>query len=111
MTPSTASPDRGPLMRDITSPKWLYVKAVLFLVAGLLASALLLAESPTLRTAVLLVIAVWSFCRLYYFAFYVVEHYIDPGYKFAGLLDFVRHVRRRTTPARPADGPIQKPAA
>lgn len=29
-------------------------------------------------------IAVWSFCRLYYFGFYVIERYIDPSYRFSG---------------------------
>jgi len=97
-------------MRDITSPTWLYVKGALFLVLGLLASALLLVETPTLQTAILLAIAIWSFCRLYYFLFYVVEHYIDPGYKFAGLVDFVRYVRRRRR-AGPSDGGVNTPAA
>jgi hypothetical protein len=55
----------------------------------------LLIESPTLQTVLLLAIAVWSFCRAYYFAFYVVEHYVDPGYKFAGLTDFARYALRR----------------
>jgi hypothetical protein len=97
-------------MRDITSPTWLYIKGVLFLIAGLLASGLLLFESPTLLTALLLAIAIWSFCRLYYFAFYVIEHYIDPGYKFAGLVDFVRYVRRRKR-AGPPSGGLDTPAA
>jgi hypothetical protein len=73
-----------------------------------LASALLLVESPTFQTAILLAIAVWCFCRAYYFAFYVIEHYIDPGYKFAGLTDFVRYAFRRRKPAappEPAPGP------
>jgi hypothetical protein len=99
-------------MRDITSPTWLYVKGALFLVLGLLATALLLVESPTLQTAILLVIAVWSFCRLYYFAFYVIEHYIDPSYKFAGLIDFVRYVRRRKRPdlpTAPPESPLRGP--
>jgi hypothetical protein len=87
-------------MRDITSPAWLYVKGALFLLCGLFASALLLVESPTLLTAFLLVVAIWSFCRLYYFAFYVIEHYVDPEYRFAGITDFVRYiVRRRRGPA------------
>jgi hypothetical protein len=90
-------------MRDITGPKWLYVKGVLFLVCGLFASALLLIESPMFQTAFLLAIAVWSFCRLYYFAFYVIEHYIDPGYKFAGLTDFARYLLRRRKPAVPGE--------
>ena len=82
-------------MRDITSPKWLYAKGALFPFTGLFAATLLLVESPTLLTAFLLVVAIWSFCRLYYFAFYVIEHYIDPQYKFAGLTDFVRYVWQR----------------
>jgi hypothetical protein len=40
---------------------------------------------------VLLVIAIWCFCRVYYFAFYVIEHYVDPGYRFAGLVDFMKY--------------------
>jgi len=88
-------------MRDITSPRWLYVKGVLFLICGLFASALILLDSPTLQTAFLLVIAVWSFCRLYYFAFYVIEHNIDPSYAFAGLTDFARYLLRRRKPAAP----------
>jgi hypothetical protein len=67
----------------------------------MLASAGLLLEVPTLRTAVLLSVAIWGFCRAYYFAFYVVEHYIDPGYRFAGLWDFTTYVlthRRRGPP-------------
>ena len=35
--------------------------------------------------ASLLAVAVWSFCRAYYFAFYVLERYVDPGFKFSGL--------------------------
>ncbi|EDY16210.1 conserved hypothetical protein [Chthoniobacter flavus Ellin428] len=78
-------------MGDLTNPKAIKLKGVLFLITGVLASALLLMESPTLRTAVLLVIAIWSFCRFYYFAFYVIEHYVDPGFRFAGLGAFLRY--------------------
>jgi len=95
-------------MRDITSPTWLFIKGGLFLLTGFLASFLLLVESPTIQTAILLGLAVWSFCRLYYFAFYVIEHYIDPGYKFAGLTHFARYLvrkRRATAPPQAAPGP------
>ena len=98
-------------MSDITSPKWLYAKGALFLLAGLFASVLLLVESPTLLTAFLLVVAIWSFCRLYYFAFYVIEHYIDPQYKFAGLTDFVRYVWQKRQSASPPNGVTPKPNA
>ena len=72
-------------MSDLKSPTAIYLKGFLFLIAGLTAGGLLIAEAPTLRVAALLPIAIWSFCRAYYFAFYVIEHYVDPGYKFAGL--------------------------
>jgi hypothetical protein len=35
---------------------------------------------------------VWSFCRFYYFAFYVIEHYVDPSYRFSGLLSFALYL-------------------
>jgi uncharacterized membrane protein len=86
-------------MTDLTNPRVIKLKGVLFLVAGLLASALLLVEAPSFRVAILLGIAVWSFCRFYYFAFYVIEHYVDPAFRFAGLGAFFRYlVQRRKTP-------------
>ena len=85
-------------MANITSPKLLYMKGGLFLIAGMIASATLVALHPSIRVAVLLAVAIWSFARAYYFAFYVVQHYVDPGYRFAGLIDFARYAlgsRRR----------------
>jgi hypothetical protein len=82
-------------MKDLRDPRLLYAKGVLFLLGGFLAAGLLLAEAPSWRVAVLLAIAVWCFARAYYFAFYVIEHYIDPSYKFAGLTDFLRYLLRR----------------
>ena len=72
------------------------MKGFLFLCLGILASAMLFWEHPGLREAVLLAIAIWAFARAYYFAFYVVEHYIDPRYKYAGLLSFLLYLARRT---------------
>ena len=68
------------------------LKATLFLLAGVLACALLMMKRPTLRVALLLIVAIWCFCRAYYFAFYVIEHYVDPGHKFSGLIAFVRYL-------------------
>ncbi len=82
-------------MTDIKSPTLLYLKGGLMLAVGLLAAGLLIAEHPDLKTAVLLAVAVWGFCRAYYFVFYVIEHYIDPGYRYAGLMSFVRVSLRR----------------
>jgi hypothetical protein len=76
-------------MRNLTSPTWIKIKGVLLLFLGLLSAALLLFEHPTPRVAVLLTLTVWCFCRFYYFAFYVIQYYVDPSYRFSGLLSFV----------------------
>ena len=82
-------------MKDLTDSRWIKLKGILFLIVGLLSSALLLLEHPELKTALLLAIAVWCFCRFYYFAFYVIEHYVDAGYRFSGLWSFARYLMAR----------------
>lgn len=82
-------------MGDLTNPKWMWLKAALFVVIGVATGALVLAEAPTWRVAVLLALCVWGFCRAYYFAFYVIEHYVDPGYRFSGLISFLRYAVKR----------------
>lgn len=79
-------------MRDLHSPKLIWLKGWLFLFLGLASAALLLLEAPSLKVGVLLALAIWSFCRAYYFAFYVLERYVDPGLKFSGLLALARHL-------------------
>ena len=78
-------------MKDLTNPLWIKLKGILFLLIGIVAVILLFLDSPTWNTAGLIVVAVWSFCRAYYFAFYVIEKYVDPTYKFSGLMSFVRY--------------------
>ena len=78
-------------MRDLTNPTWIKVKGVLFLLAGLLAAGLLLMEHPEWKTGLLLCLTIWCFCRFYYFAFYVIEHYVDPSFRFGGLWDFATY--------------------
>ena len=79
-------------MRNLTNPAWIKAKGALFLFLGLLASTLVLVQRPTLQVGALLIIAIWAFCRFYYFAFYVIEHYVDPAYRFTGLLSFARYL-------------------
>src|SRR5438552_17396918 len=88
------------LFGDLKSPSLIYLKAALFLLAGTVAAGALLAESPTLRTAFLLAVAIGSFCRLYYFAFYVIQKYVDPGYRFAGLGSFLLYLLRKAAKER-----------
>ena len=83
-------------MPDLKNPKLIYAKAVMFLLIGLLsATGILLDSLRPWRTAALLCLAIWSFCRLYYFAFYVIEKYTDPTYRFAGLWSFFQYLMRR----------------
>jgi hypothetical protein len=83
-------------MPDLKDPRLMYLKAGLFLLIGLLACAGILLEAPSMRVALLLAAAIWAFCRLYYFLFYVIERYIDPQARFGGVWDAVKHLARRT---------------
>lgn len=96
--------------RDIRSTRWLYLKAILFLVIGGMAAGLVWLRSPTLLTAGLLLLSAWAFARAYYFAFYVIEHYADPQFRYAGILDLLSYLLRNgawqekaTTGQQPAD--------
>ena len=84
-------------MKDLTSPMWIKVKGTLFLLLGFAAAALLVLEHPSWNTALLLALAIWCFCRFYYFAFYVIEKYVDPGYKFSGLWSFAGYLFKNRT--------------
>jgi hypothetical protein len=81
-------------MKNLT-PRWIVIKAILFFILGIFAAAMIIIESPDWRTVVMLAVAIWSFCRLYYFAFYVIEKYVDPTYKFSGVISFLKYWLRR----------------
>jgi hypothetical protein len=83
-------------MKDLPSTKWMYLKAALFLIIGVSSAALIIADNPSLTIALYLVLLVWSMCRAYYFAFYVIERYIDPTFKFSGLASAVWYIVRRS---------------
>jgi len=80
------------LMGDLKNPRLICLKGLLFLLSGLIAAATLILDHPTLRTGLLLALCVWSFARFYYFAFYVIERYVDRSYRFAGLLSAARYL-------------------
>lgn len=85
-------------MADIKNPTIIWIKGILFLLLGLLASVLLVLHAPGFTVALLLCLSVWAFCRFYYFAFYVIQHYVDSEYRFSGLLSFLHYAvckRRR----------------
>lgn len=85
------------IWRDLKSHQAIIVKGFLFLALGLLSAAMLLAFAPDWKVGVLLAISIWGFCRFYYFAFYVIEHYVDREFKFAGLIAFFRYLYQRKT--------------
>jgi len=85
-------------MADLKNKKLIYFKGFLFLFGGLLACMGIVLEQPTLKVVVLLAAAIWCFARAYYFAFYVIEHYVDGRYKFAGLVSFVRYLLGKQNP-------------
>ncbi len=82
-------------MQDIKNPRLLWLKGGLFLFIGIVSSVLLFLDVPTLRTLLLLSLATWGFCRAYYFAFYVIEHYVDDRFRFSGLMSFVAYALRK----------------
>jgi len=82
-------------MSDLTNPRLIYLKGFLFLLCGGMSAGILILDSPTLKTALLVTLTAWCFARFYYFAFYVIQHYVDPSYRFAGLWSFMRYLMSR----------------
>jgi hypothetical protein len=81
-------------MHNLTSARAIHLKGALFLVLGALSSVLLILDSPRARTVLLLAACVWAFARAYYYAFYVIEHYVDDGFRYSGLGSLVRYAVR-----------------
>ena len=86
------------MVTDLKSKTAIYLKAILFLVIGVTSAMLLIAQNLTLQTLILVALVIWSFCRAYYFAFYVIEHYVDPNFRFAGLFAFAKYLINRRAP-------------
>ncbi len=80
------------VFRDLKSPTWIHVKGWLFLVLAIIASTGLLVQFFSLQNIALLAIALWAACRWYYYMFYVIEKYVDPEFKFAGLSSVVNYL-------------------
>jgi hypothetical protein len=81
-------------VREIACVALLITKALLFVALGGIAAGLLWVRSPSLTTLLLLVLCVWAFARSYYFLFYVIEHYVDPAFRFSGVASALRHLWR-----------------
>jgi hypothetical protein len=77
------------MLQDLKSSKLIHLKGWLFLFIGILCALLIILETASYQIALLLIFCIWGFCRFYYYVFYVIEKYIDPSYKFSGLISFL----------------------
>ena len=82
------------LFSDIKSPLLLGLKAGLFGLLVVTSTIMLVLTNNRGYEIALLVICVWSACRLYYFSFYVLDHYAG-GDKNASLFAMVLKVSRK----------------
>jgi hypothetical protein len=79
-------------VRDLESRRWIVAKGALFLFLVLACSGLLYTAAPSWRTAFLLLVLTWSAARFYYFLFYVLEKYVDPSLRYAGVLSLLQAI-------------------
>lgn len=82
-------------MADLTSKKLIVAKGILFLMIALISSALILIQLPSWNTALLLGCLIWASCRFYYFLFYVLEKYVNPALRYAGIIALIQAILRR----------------
>ena len=68
----------------------------MFLAIVLMCGYLLWAQAPSLKTAALVCVLVWSSSRFYYFLFYVLERYVDPTLRYAGILALMQAILRKS---------------
>ena len=83
-------------MANIESPFWLWIKGGLFVAIGCLCLVFVAMVTQSVQLVAVCCLAIWAFCRAYYFAFYVIENYIDPKFRFAGLLSVLGYHGNRT---------------
>lgn len=79
-------------MADLKSKRLIYLKGFLFLIILLFALGLIIYETRSWQIVILLLLVVWASARLYYFMFYVIEKYVDPSYRFAGIVSFLQYL-------------------
>lgn len=72
------------LVADLPS-RWIVLKGLLFGVLVLMSALGLILRDPHWQTLLLVGVLGWACARGYYFLFYVIERYLDPAYRFAGV--------------------------
>lgn len=83
------------MLGDLKSKKLIVAKGLLFALCLVLSAGALWLRDPSLVTALLLATLVWSSARFYYFLFYVLQTYVDPALKYAGLWAMLRELSKR----------------
>lgn len=92
-------------MTDLKSKKLIACKGFLFIGIAVLSGGLLFARQPDPRTAFLVMVLIWASARAYYFLFYVLHEYVDPRYKYAGLLSMLQWIKNdKADGGGPAEG-------
>lgn len=82
-------------IKDLKRIELIYAKAVMFLLIILMAVYLNLFSDVYSIRVFSVVVLIWSSARLYYFLFYVIEHYIDSEFKYSGLWAALLYLVRR----------------
>lgn len=77
---------------ELRSARAIHAKGALFVLLGALSASLLVADSPRMRTILLVGTCAWACSRAYYYAFYVLEHYVDNRFRYSGLGSLVRYL-------------------
>lgn len=84
------------LSEDLTDRRWIVLKGWLFVVCGLLAAALILIQSPSFLTALLLAVCTWAFSRWTYFLYNVMPTYVNSEFRYQGMRSLFRGTFRRS---------------
>lgn len=87
--------DNVSIVTDLTDPKFIKLKYLLFLLPGFHLSGLLLIHAADWTVALLMVTMIWGLCSFYSFVFYGIQHYVDPRCKFSGLWGSAQYVMGR----------------
>jgi hypothetical protein len=81
-------------MADIQSKRLIVIKGLLFIFIAIVCAVAIVGYNPSPTVVALVLILIWSSARSYYFLFYVLEKYVDPNLKYAGIIDLIRKARR-----------------
>lgn len=81
-------------MVDLKDARLMYLKGIGFLAILMSSVLVILLENFSWKLAILLGLVIWSSARLYYLMFYVIEKYVDPTYRFSGIMSFVKYLAK-----------------